>query len=312
MNTMSKKERMDAVFAGEEVDRPPFSLWYHFGLQHMPGEEHAKAQLDFYRAYNLDWLKVMSDYSYPFPEGVTDFTTSADLLKLDRFEIEHSPYGEQLKAIELISQDLQGETICLDTVFNPWNIIRRSLVKDAMGDYMRDEPQALHHALEVVTDNMIAYCQNIIERGADGLFISVPASSEYVSYDEYKTFMEPYDLKLFRSVKGFAPIVIAHIHGNDLYFKDVLAYALDGISWADRAAGPSLAEARQMYDGVLMGGIDHTNFSYTRLSTLQGQVRDALHVGGNRKFILAPGCSVQTYAFPEIIRGVCHAAGIHA
>ncbi len=310
MSKLSKIERMNAVFSGEEVDRPPFSLWYHFGLQHAPGELHAQTQLDFYRTYNLDWLKVMSDYSYPFPPGVSDFQSRQDLLKLERFEIEKSPYNEQLKAIEIISRELKGETMCLDTVFNPWNIIRRAILKEKTPQYMREEPQALHHALDVITENMIAYCRKIIERGANGLFISVPASSESVTPEDYKTFMEPYDLRLFRALKEFAPIVIAHIHGNDLYFKDVLAYPMDGISWADRAAGPSLAEARKIYDGVLMGGIDHTQFSYIQLSILCEQVQDALKAGGTRKFILAPGCSVQTYAFPEIIHGVCQAAGI--
>lgn len=310
MKELSKIERMNAIFAGEEVDRPPFSLWYHFGLQHAPGELHAQAQLDFYRAYNLDWLKVMSDYSYPFPSGVSDFRSKDDLLKLDRFDIEKSPYNEQLKAIGIISTELKGETIFLDTVFNPWNIIHRAMLKEKMSQYMREEPEALHYALEVVTDNMIAYCRKIIERGANGVFISVPASSEYVSHGEYTTFMKPYDLKLFRTVREFAPIIIAHIHGDDLHFEDVLAYPADGINWADRAAGPGLAEARTMYDGVLMGGIDHIQFSYTQLSALRKQTQDAIRVGGTRKFILAAGCSVQTYAFPEIIRGVCQAAGI--
>jgi len=28
---MTKIERMRATLAGEPVDRPPFSVWYHFG-----------------------------------------------------------------------------------------------------------------------------------------------------------------------------------------------------------------------------------------------------------------------------------------
>ena len=310
METLSKIERMHAVFSGDDVDRPPFSLWYHFGLQYAPGEVHARAQLDFYRAYNLDWMKVMSDYSYPFPEGVSYFTSRDDLLKLDRFKIEKSPYREQLHAIEIISKELHGETVCLDTVFNPWNIIRRSFLKDKMKQFMQEEPEALHYALDVVTDNMITYCREIIKRGADGVFISVPASSEYVTYEEFTTFMIPYDLKLFRAIRSFTPIIVAHIHGENLFFKDVLTYPTDGINWADRAAGPSLVEARALYDGVVMGGIDHTRFNSTHLPTLHEQIKDALTVGGTRKFILAPGGSIPTDSFPEVIRGVCQAAGI--
>jgi len=311
MAAMTKRERMDAVFAGKEVDRPPFSLWYHFGLQHGPGYEFARAQRDFYDAYNLDWLKVMSDYPYPFPVGISDCSTPENLMKLDRFEIEDSPYQEQLAAWDVLSREIGDDTLCIDTVFNPWNIARRSLVKEKMPQYMRDDPRALHHALEVITENMIAYCRSVIEHGADGLFISVPASAEFLTYEEYQTFMKPYDLKLFQAVKAFAPVVIAHIHGNALYFSDIVrTYQTDAISWADRAAGPGLAEARQVYDGVLMGGIDHADFASTSLSALQAQAREAIEVGGKQRFILAPGCSIPTDTFPEIIRGVCASAGI--
>ena len=61
--TMTKVERVRAALAGAEVDRPPFSVWYHFGLQHAPAERTAQVHVEFFEAYNLDWLKVMNDYS---------------------------------------------------------------------------------------------------------------------------------------------------------------------------------------------------------------------------------------------------------
>ena len=65
--TMTKIERVRAALSGAEVDRPPFSVWYHFGLQHAPAERTAQVHVEFFEAYNLDWLKVMNDYSYPMP-----------------------------------------------------------------------------------------------------------------------------------------------------------------------------------------------------------------------------------------------------
>ena len=34
---MDKIQRVDRVLSGEEVDRPPVTLWYHFGVQHAGG-----------------------------------------------------------------------------------------------------------------------------------------------------------------------------------------------------------------------------------------------------------------------------------
>ncbi|MBI2162738.1 MAG: uroporphyrinogen decarboxylase, partial [candidate division NC10 bacterium] len=44
---MTKIERVRAALAGKPVDRPPFSVWYHFGLQHLPGRALAEAELAF-------------------------------------------------------------------------------------------------------------------------------------------------------------------------------------------------------------------------------------------------------------------------
>jgi uroporphyrinogen decarboxylase len=67
---MDKIERVINSLRGEDVDRPPFSFWYHFGLQHCRGSAHAAAEIEFYRAYDLDFVKVMNDYPYPLPGGL--------------------------------------------------------------------------------------------------------------------------------------------------------------------------------------------------------------------------------------------------
>ena len=67
---MNKIERIRTALEGKEVDRPPFSFWYHFGLQHTSGQKHAEAEIDFYSAYDLDFLKVMNDYPYTYPKSL--------------------------------------------------------------------------------------------------------------------------------------------------------------------------------------------------------------------------------------------------
>ena len=94
---MTSIERVRAALAGGRVDRPPFSIWYHFGLQHAPAERTAQAHLEFLDAYHLDWLKVMNDYSYPMPDGVETLADARDLARLRPFDVTVGPPGEQLK-----------------------------------------------------------------------------------------------------------------------------------------------------------------------------------------------------------------------
>jgi len=53
---MDKIERVDRVLNGEAVDRPPLTLWYHFGVQHAGGEQFAKLTLEFFNYYDFDYL----------------------------------------------------------------------------------------------------------------------------------------------------------------------------------------------------------------------------------------------------------------
>ena len=51
----------------------------------------------------------------------------------------------------------------------------------------------------------------------------------------------------------------------------------------------------------LMGGLSHGHFAYASAAEIREQVRSAVAAGGER-LILAPGCAVPTYTFPELIR----------
>ena len=199
---MTKIERVRAALAGNPVDRPPSSIWYHFGNQHASPERTAQVHLEFFEAYDLDLLKVMNDYDYPMPEGMEVMATPEDLKRLAPFDVTRTPLGQQLKAIELIAKSLEGKALFVDTVFNAWNTVCRNLVKEAMEPLMTAHPEALEAALHVVNDNLIQYALASLERGAAGIFLAVPASAESVTLEQYVRFMRPFDLKLLDAIRN--------------------------------------------------------------------------------------------------------------
>lgn len=301
---MTPIERVRAALRGAELDRPPFTVWYHFGLQHAPAERTVEAHVEFLDAYHLDWLKVMNDYSYPMPDGVETVSGPAGLAGLGPLDPTRSPLGEQLRVIETLARRLRGRVLFVDTVFNAWNTLRRNVVKGGMAGLMRDHGEALEAALAVVNDNLIRYARASLERGAAGIFLSVPASEESVTAEEYERFMRPYDLALLAALEGHGEFHVLHAHGARLYFDRLLEYPVHALSWADREGGPGLAEARRRTPLALMGGIAHTGFPYTAAAALRAQVRSAIAAAGRTGLLLAPGCAVPTYSFPELIRAV--------
>ena len=299
---MNKFERLRATLAGKPVDHPPFSVWYHFGNQHASPELTARVHLDFFEYYDLDLLKVMNDYDYPMPEGMEVMSTPADLKRLHPLEVARTPMGQQLKALEIIAKSLRGKAPFVDTVFNAWNTIRRNLVKEAMPVLMAESPEALLEALEVVNQNLIRYSLASLEQGSAGIFLSVPASAEFLTLEQYEKFMRPFDLEFLRAITGKGDCHILHAHGEKLFLDRLLDYPVQVLSWADLNGGPVISEARNRTPLTLMGGMDHVKFAYISAKLIRDQVKSARSQAGKSKFILACGCSIPTYSFPPLIQ----------
>ena len=306
---MNRIERVERVLNGKEPDRPPLSLWYHFGVQHGGGARFARLALEYFHHYDFDFLKVMNDYFYPRPGGLDAVRTRADLDRIGRFDPEASGWAEQFRALEIIGRELRGKAFFVDTVFDPWQSIKRSMAGENMKALMEREPLALLAALDVVTENLIAYSLKSLEIGSAGIFLSVAAGGEIVSREDFLRFVKPFSLRLLSAVRGRGTMNIAHIHGEDLFFDDCLDLPADALNWWDRGPqGPTLQWVKERIDGCVMGGIDHKLVARTTRAFLRNHVRQGRELGGRTRFFLAGGCSIDTWVSPEAVKAIVEAA----
>ena len=306
---MNKKELVDSVLQGKKVDRPPLSLWYHFGVQHADGEAFARTVLAYFRHYDFDFLKVMNDYFYPVPEGLDAIRTKSDLQRIRLFKPEESRWREQFRALEMIQAALKDEAYFIDTVFDPWQSLHRNLAAENMQHLMLNESQALLDALEIVADNLIAYCKIALKLGAAGIFLSIPAGSEIINRQQFLQFVKPFAQKVLSGIEGLGPMTTLHVHGRDLFFDDVLDMTAPIFNWWDRGpSGPSLAHVLGKISGCVMGGIDQTLVARRTRAFLKEHVREGLQLGGRERFFLANGCSIDTWVYPGSVEAIVQAA----
>lgn len=306
---MKKKLLVDSVLAGRPVARPPLSLWYHFGIQHGGGRQFAQTSLEYFHYYDFDFLKVMNDYFYPPPEGLDAVQTRQDLQRLSRFDVRDSPWREQFKAVELIAGVLKEEAYFIDTVFDAWQSIHRNMAAENMKHLMADEPEALLAALDRVSDNLIDYCRTVLSLGAAGIFLSIPAGSEIVTRDEFLTFVKPFARKVLEAVQPHAVMNTLHVHGRNLFFDDVIDLPAHVFNWWDRGPdGPSLSSVLARIPGCVMGGIDQTIVARRTRAFLRSHVHEALQLGGDRRFFLANGCTIDSWVYPGALKTIVAAA----
>jgi uroporphyrinogen decarboxylase len=293
---MTKIERVDAVLQGKEPDRPPVCLWYHFGLQHLAGDAYAKVALEFFRHYDFDFLKVMHDYFYPMPAGVDEIKTVRDLTKIGRVEADRTPLREQLKAIRAIGKELKKKAYFIDTVFDPWQILLKSVCGENLPALAKEAPRQLTKALNFVTDTLIDYCRRSLQAGSNGIFLSVLASKEVIDRRLFLDFAKPAAMRLLNAIKLLAPFNVVHIHGARIFEHDVLDFPVPVISYEDRLPGnPDISSIKKSFPGAVMGGIDNNQVVNRTYAFIKNNVREGLRRGGKDRFILANGCSIPSW-----------------
>lgn len=297
------------MLSGKETDRPPLSLWYHFGVQHGRGERFARLALEYFTHYDFDFLKVMNDYFYPLPEGIEAVRTAGDLAKIAPFDVEGSPWKEQLAALDVIAAELGGRAYFIDTVFDPWHTFKRALAGENVVHLMENAPDATKTALDLITENLTTYCKMSLGRGAAGIFLSIPAGRELISREHFLTFVKPFAAKLLGEVRNLGIMNTAHIHGDDLYFDDCLDLPAHVFNWWDRGpGGPSLSTVKERVGACVMGGIDHRILNRSTRTFLRNHVLEGKRLGGNDRFFLAGGCSIDSSVNPAAIEVIVEAA----
>ena len=318
---MNKIERVQAVVEGRQPDRPPFSCWYHFG----PDEAHGQAAVDAHvrhvEACEVDFLKIMDDNRYPRTAAAGGvFDEVADLDNLAVLNGDEDSFGRQLELIGQLAQRFGGELLMATTVFNPWSTLRQMTVPDTgvhgpptlergedlrdvtMARFLREAPEPLERALNVIAESTANFVRQCVSAGADGIFLSV--RDDWVGTPEdgdevYERLCKPGDLCVLNGATG-GTFNLLHVCGKARNFERFAQYPVHVINWADRYAGPSIAEAIEVTEQAICGGLDNLGTMVTGTpDECAAQVEDALRQAGDRPIMISPGCTYAPTAVPE-------------
>ena len=297
--SLTARERVDRALRGEEVDRPPFTFYYHFGLENLLGDHHAKATLEFHRKFQTDLVKVMSDFAYPSPEG-----------NWHELQVADNPFPEQIRALELIREGLQGQCHFIETVFTPWNQAGKLSSREEVQRLKQEDPQKLVDALETIAKSQANHARLAVAAGASGIFLAIANAQEGIlTPEEYETFCEPFDRMVLDAVSE-APLNTLHLHGDKVYLDRFFSgWPATVVQYSVHGTGVSMREVRKKYDGVVMGGIDEREFRSLSEAQMRSQWKVAEEVAG-AKFVLAPGCSVPNDTTDEELMRLVNVLGV--
>lgn len=304
---MTKAERVQRALSGGTPDRIPFSIWCHFGTQHLPGSRTASIHVDFFQAYDLDWLKVMSDYRYPMPPGLSEVGSADDLRRFTRFGMDSLPFAEQLRCLREIRARIGEQAPFIETVFSPFGVARRTM-RSRMRHIWEASPALFKNFLESVTETLQEYLRAVADTGASGIFYSTNGAGEdELDSRTFEEWVVPHDLAVLQAAAELAKagrfyFNVVHVHGERLRWEPVFkGYPAHAFNWSVHHSPPTLAQARRATTRALIAGVDEVGLTGRTPSEVAAQVRQAIREAGPQGLLVGPGCAVPTETPSDLI-----------
>ena len=317
---MNKIERVSSVIEGRPPDRPPVSFWYHFGPDSVAGPPAVEAHVRHVETYDPDFLKIMDDNRYP--RTATASRAIADVDDLDKLSVlrgDEDSFGRQLELIGELAKRFAGELRMATTIFNPWSTLRSMTVPDtgehgpptlggaadprdaAMSRFLGEAPDRLAQALSLIAESSANFARHCIAAGADGVFLSV--RDDWISTPDegagtYDRLVRPGDLKILAAAER-GTFNVLHVCGKAVDFDRFANYPVHVINWADRYAGPPIADVANSLRPAICAGLDNLGTMVTGSpDDCARQVADALDQAAGRAIMIAPGCTFDDSTVP--------------
>jgi uroporphyrinogen decarboxylase len=307
--SMTHWERVEAALKGDEVDRPPLSLWRHWPGEDATAEGLTAATVRWQEAHGFDLVKFMPTGTYSVEDWGAEttyvhgplgtrtitapgLTAAEDWPRLEALDVTKGFLGQQNEALRLAAEALAGSVPILQTVFSPLTTARK-LAGDRVFTHLRRHPDALKEGLKIIADTTARFALAALGAGAHGVFFATQCSSyRLLGEAEYREFGEPFDRMVLDAIQSDSRLNMVHAHGEDIMFDLLAAYPVQMMNWHDRLTWPDLAEARQRFPGLLVGGIhDRRTLLEGSADAIRAEIRDALGQGGGR-LLVGPQCVI--------------------
>lgn len=304
---MSRRERLEAAFAGAPVDRPPVALWRHWPVDDQSGDALARATLTFQRTYDFDFIKVTPSSNYcvagygaeTFWEGNQEGTRSwgrrviqspEDWTRLKPLDPRQGLLGQVLEANRLIGREVGEEIPFIQTIFNPLSQAKNLAGPRLISD-LRQHPDAVKAGLAAITESIVRFVDALKSTGAAGIFLALQhATYNLLTEAEYRQFCRPLDLQILDAA-GDMWFNLLHLHGTNVMFDMAADYPVQAINWHDVETPPSLGQALNRTTKALCGGLRQWETMVRGTpEAVQAEAQAAIQATGGRRFILGTGC----------------------
>ena len=255
----------------------------------------------------VDFGGILGDYRPISGSRICDrapILSLSDWETLEPVDPNAGEFGEQIKAIELIHQKIENEVPSVMTIFSPFMVA--SKLDPNLLENLNQDRELILEQISMLTKLMGEFAASSLDAGANGLFLATQHFNQQLTTNNLKDFEFTPLTQILQKTNPKSIFTILHLHGETPYFR--LATELPNIhafNWHDQTTTPSLLEAKQDFDGVLIGGLDEMGLLREgSREAIGNQIRKVYRDYDDRGFIFAPGCVVPQDVTDETLKVV--------
>lgn len=312
---MNKRQRIDQFLARQPyTDGIPAAFFQHFEPTQRHGTAAVEAQLDFYRATDMDMMKIMFDDIYP----KFAVKNPEDWRHVPDFSPNDSVFTQQIEVADRLVNAVGKETYVFQTIFSPFVSAGCAVSPIPEWDaivtpHFREDPEAMTEGLTKIAHTLAEFAKNIAQTGIDGFYVSLQGG-EYKRYSEdfFTTWFKPLDIMLLNALKATGKKVLLHICGTGMRLDCYHDYPGDIVNMACVDNNIPIQQILRDFDRAVMGGIpNHGVIVEGTKEQVQEQVRAALSMD-TRGVMLGADCTIPKNVSTERLRwavDVAHAMG---
>ena len=307
---MNKRDRVGIALGGGTPDRIPAAFWFHFVGEKAAGQPAIDAHIDYFKQCGCDMMKIMSDSYFDYAASM-EIKKPSDWYKLEPLGTSHPFYAGQIERAAAIAKAVKKDALVYYTVFAPFSSIRSGYGDALVMRMLKEDPDAVCHALDVITEDTQMFMKALFDVGVDGIYYSVQGGEKNrLSVADYRRFITPSDKAALDYANTLGDLNILHCcgwAGDQNNMEDWKDYRAAAVNWAVYVEKMDLAAGRAFFPNVrcILGGLDNTVNGVLYKGTddeVKAVIRRLCEENGDTGYILGADCSIPSDTSCDRIR----------
>ena len=199
----------------------PAAFFLHFGDGYKNGSAAAQRHLEFFRATDMDFLKIQFEQAYARQEFLQKPEDWAKL-KLEKLDF----YEPLLQTVRELVKSEKKNALIMMTLYSPFMCAGQCATAPMVKRHLEENPEAVKKGLEILTESQLLFVKACIKEGVDGFYASTQGgeASRFGGTDVFGKYIKPFDLVSMKEAASRCPFNILHVCDYVAPYADYAAY----------------------------------------------------------------------------------------